>query len=186
MARLTLAVLALCCLGMAAGEMAMGCSGALRLRGGYEDDGGYNGGGGYGDGGGYGGRGGYRGRGRGGFRGRGRGRGRGPPPDGPIDELKLYVGGLNWDLDNGGLKEIFSKYGECECEIMIDRYSQRSRGFGFVTFQDAAAATAAKEAMDGQEILGRAVAVNNARQRVERTEAEMGGEGGGGGDAPME
>jgi len=58
----------------------------------------------------------FRGRGRGGFRGRGRGRGgrRGGPPEGPIDELKLYVGSLSWGVDDAGLLEAFTPYGNCE------------------------------------------------------------------------
>ena len=55
---------------------------------------------------------------RGGFRGRGRGRGRGgrrgAPPEGPIDDLKLYVGQLSWNVDDAGLKEAFQLYGSCE------------------------------------------------------------------------
>ena len=60
---------------------------------------------------------GFRGRGRGGFRGRGRG-GRGGrsggAPEGPIDECKLYVGGLSWNVDDAGLQEAFQSYGTCE------------------------------------------------------------------------
>jgi len=70
-----------------------------------------------GDMGGMGGGDGFRGRGRGGFRGRGRG-GRGGrsggAPEGPIDELKLYVGGLSWNVDDAGLQEAFQSYGTCE------------------------------------------------------------------------
>lgn len=57
--------------------------------------------------------GGFRGRGRGGFRGRGRGRGGrgGGPPEGPIDELKLYVGNLDWGVDDELLESAFKEYG---------------------------------------------------------------------------
>ncbi|KAJ1475156.1 hypothetical protein T484DRAFT_1910209 [Baffinella frigidus] len=150
--------------------------------GGYGGGGGYRGGGGgyrgRGDGGGYrGGGGGYRGRGGGGgFRGRGR-----APPEGPIDPIKLYVGGLSWDVDDAKLQEVFGSYGQCTAQVMTDKYSGRSRGFGFVTFEEAAACETARDAIDGQEILNRAVKVNNARQMAPREEFEGGGGGGGGG-----
>lgn len=134
---------------------------SCRDNGGYEDRGG-----------------GYRGR---GYRGRGRGRGGGRgygsrPPEGPIDELKVYVGGISWNIDDQGLLEAFSEFGQCEAKIMVDKYTGRSRGFGFVTYQDPAACSAAIEAMNGRELDGRTITCNNARQRTYDTE---GGEGGG-------
>jgi len=59
------------------------------------------------------GRGGFRGRGRGGG-GRGRGGRSGGGPEGPIDQLKLYVGSLSWGVDDAALQEEFSKFGPCE------------------------------------------------------------------------
>ena len=106
-------------------------------------------------------------RGSGGFRGGGRARG-GAPPGGPPDELKLYVGGLSWGVDDAGLQAAFQTYGACQAMVMTDKYTGRSRGMGFVTFDNPAAATSAIEAMNGQEIDGRAITCNNARKMVER------------------
>ena len=127
--------------------------------------------------------GGYRGR---GFRGRGRGRGRGyssGPPEGPVDELKVYVGGLSWNVDDQGLSEAFAPFGECEAKVMIDKYTGRSRGFAFVTYVTPEASLAAIEAMNGKEIDGRAITCNHARQRVYAEEPPApGAEGGIDGD----
>ena len=98
-------------------------------------------------------------RGRG-FRGRGRGRGRGyggRPPDGPIDELKVFVAGIAWSVNDQGLLGAFSEFGPCEAKIMVDKFSGRSRGFGFVTYQDPAHSLAAIEAMNGNELEGRTI-----------------------------
>jgi cold-inducible RNA-binding protein len=131
--------------------------------------------------------GGFRGR---GFRGRGRGRGRGyasGAPEGPIDELKVYVGGLSWNVDDQGLAAAFAPFGECEAHVMIDKYTGRSRGFAFVTYQTPEACQAAIEAMNGKEIDGRSITCNNARQRIYAEEPPApeaeGGHDGEGGDA---
>lgn len=89
---------------------------------------------------------------------------------------KLFVGGLDWNTDNNGLQQAFSEYGEVvEASVITDRETGRSRGFGFVTFADAAAANAAITAMDGKSLDGRTVRVNHAEDKP------RGGGGGGGG-----
>ena len=69
-------------------------------------------------------------------------------------------------MDDAGLKEAFSPYGDCEATVMMDKFTGRSRGFGFVTFGSAVAATSAIEAMHNKELDGRALVCNNAKQLV--------------------
>ena len=88
---------------------------------------------------------------------------------------KLFVGGLKWGTDDHGLRAAFESFGEVtDAKVITDRETGRSRGFGFVTFSDDAAGQKAIEEMDGAEIDGRRVTVNEARER-------RGGGGGGGG-----
>lgn len=90
---------------------------------------------------------------------------------------KLYVGNLSHDLDNNDLKDTFQAYGEVtSAQIIMDRDSGRSKGFGFVEMGDLAQAQAAIDALDGTEVAGRALTVNEARPQTER----RGGGGGGG------
>jgi len=94
---------------------------------------------------------------------------------------KLFVGSLSWDTNDEGLNAAFSPFGEISEAIVIsDRYSGRSRGFGFVTFNDDEAADKAIEALNGTELDGRTIRVDVA-QAKERTGGDGGGGGGGGG-----
>jgi RNA recognition motif-containing protein len=93
---------------------------------------------------------------------------------------KLFVGSLSWDTNDDGLHAAFSPYGEISEAIVIsDRYTGRSRGFGFVTFNDDEAADKAIEALNGTELDGRTIRVDVA-QAKERT-GGGGGRGGRGG-----
>lgn len=90
---------------------------------------------------------------------------------------KLFVGGISWNTNDNSLQEAFSKYGEVvEARIIYDRESGRSRGFGFVTFNTSEDASAAIQALDGQELDGRTIRVNVANDRTRG----YGGGGGGG------
>ena len=90
---------------------------------------------------------------------------------------KLYVGGLSWNTDESGLRATFEQYGELdEVKIISDRNTGRSRGFGFVTFADRDSADQAISALDGQQLDGRSITVNEARERGD----SRGGGGGGG------
>ncbi len=95
---------------------------------------------------------------------------------------KLFIGGLSWDTTNDGLRTAFAKFGEIsEATVVTDRESGRSRGFGFVTFEDAGAADSAIQAMNGTMLDGRSLNVNEANDRPRRDGG--GGRGGGrGGD----
>ena len=80
--------------------------------------------------------------------------------------VRLYIGNLSFYADGDDLNEIFSNCGEVEEAIVITRPgSDRSRGFGFVTMQDQAGADEAIRQLHGQEIAGRPIAVNVARER---------------------
>jgi RNA recognition motif-containing protein len=93
---------------------------------------------------------------------------------------KLFVGSLAWGTDDVGLRAAFESYGEIQEAVVInDRDTGRSRGFGFVTFADDAAADKAIEGMHGAELDGRTLEVNEARERAPRS-GGGGGNGGGG------
>ena len=88
---------------------------------------------------------------------------------------KLYVGSLSWDTTDEGLKTAFSRFGEVtEAKVITDRETGRSRGFGFVTFNNNDEAMAAIAGMDGKDLDGRTMKVNEAQDKGPR-------EGGGGG-----
>ena len=86
-----------------------------------------------------------------------------------MDNKKLFVGGISWNLTEEELKEAFAKVGEVEeAKIITDRVSGRSKGFGFVTMATAEDAAKAIEEMNGTELDGRAITVNEARPQKER------------------
>ena len=81
---------------------------------------------------------------------------------------KIYVGNLPWSINNDSLKGLFDSYGEIdEAVVITDRHSGRSKGFGFVTFKDDAATEKAIQEMNGKEVEGREIKVNEARPREE-------------------
>ncbi len=90
---------------------------------------------------------------------------------------KLFVGGLNWKTTDDGLRQAFARFGEItEPKVIMDRETGRSRGFGFVTFVDDAGADSAISEMDGTELEGRTIKVNQAEEK-----SRSGGGGGRGG-----
>lgn len=91
---------------------------------------------------------------------------------------KLYVGNLSYQVDSSELEQLFGQHGTVvSAQIINDRDTGRSKGFGFVEMSSDDEATAAVAALNGQEHGGRALTVNEARPREERS----GGGGGGGG-----
>ncbi|HEV8607909.1 MAG TPA: RNA-binding protein [Tepidisphaeraceae bacterium] len=91
---------------------------------------------------------------------------------------KLYVGNLSYQVDSSELEKLFSAHGTvASAQIISDRETGRSKGFGFVEMTSDDEATAAIAALNGQEYQGRTLTVNEARPREERP----GGFGGGGG-----
>jgi cold-inducible RNA-binding protein len=88
---------------------------------------------------------------------------------------KLFVGNLSFDLTENDLQDAFAAHGTVvEANLMMDRATGRPRGFGFVTMSTPAEAQKAIDALNGKQLSGRALTVNLARPREERS-------GGGGG-----
>ena len=95
---------------------------------------------------------------------------------------KLYVGNLSYDVQDRELQELFAQYGTVSsAKVVMDRDSGRSKGFGFVEMGSDSEAEAAISALNGQEIKGRALTVNEARPKEDRGGGGGGGFGGGGG-----
>jgi RNA recognition motif-containing protein len=94
---------------------------------------------------------------------------------------KLYVGNLNYNTTEDLLRQAFSANGRevTSVSIVMDRETGRSRGFAFVEFSTSEAAQQALQELDGQELDGRMLRINEAREREAR-----GGGGGGGGGGP--
>ncbi|XP_008940554.1 PREDICTED: cold-inducible RNA-binding protein isoform X3 [Merops nubicus] len=84
------------------------------------------------------------------------------------DEGKLFVGGLSFDTNEQSLEQVFSKYGQIsEVVVVKDRETQRSRGFGFVTFENIDDAKDAMMAMNGKSVDGRQIRVDQAGKSSE-------------------
>jgi RNA recognition motif-containing protein len=82
--------------------------------------------------------------------------------------MDIYVGNLSFEVTEAELKEAFSAFGQVESvKIIIDNYSGRSKGFGFVEMPDRGQAQSAIEGLQGKELKGRAINVNEARPRTE-------------------
>jgi len=95
---------------------------------------------------------------------------------------KLYIGGLPYSTTNDELKAEFSKAGEvASANVIIDKMSGRSRGFGFVEFANDADADKAIEMFNDKELGGRKILVNEARPMEDRPKREGGFGGGRGG-----
>jgi RNA recognition motif-containing protein len=93
---------------------------------------------------------------------------------------KLYVGNLSYSVDNAQLEELFSKYGSVRsAEVIQDRDTGRSKGFGFVEMSDDNAAREAIEGLNGREQYGRSLTVNEARPKESRGGGGYGGGRGG-------
>src|SRR5690349_5777112 len=94
---------------------------------------------------------------------------------------KLYVGNLSFNTTENDLQDTFAAHGAVvEANLMTDRMSGRSRGFAFVTMSSPEEAQKAIEALNGAQLDGRALTVNEARPREERSPSSGGGSRGGG------
>jgi cold-inducible RNA-binding protein len=86
-----------------------------------------------------------------------------------MDQNKLYVGNLSYDVNNESLTDMFKEFGEVtEAVVIVDRETNRSKGFGFVTFTKEEDAAKAIKELDGKEIDGRNIKVNVAKPRESR------------------
>ena len=99
--------------------------------------------------------------------------------------MNIYVGNLSYDTDDHGLRQAFEKYGSVDSvNIIFDKFSGRSKGFGFIEMPDNSEAQKAIDELDGQDLDGRNIKVNQAKPREERGGGYRGGggnRGGGGG-----
>lgn len=94
--------------------------------------------------------------------------------------MNIFVGNLSYGITEEDLKKAFGAYGKVDtANIIKDQYSNQSKGFGFVEMPDQAEAQAAISALNGKELNGRALTVNEARPRADR--GDRGGRRGGGG-----
>jgi RNA recognition motif-containing protein len=81
----------------------------------------------------------------------------------------IYVGNLAYSVTSDDLREVFSEYGEVSsANVIMDKFSGRSKGFGFVEMPDSSAASSAIEALNEQDLQGRNMRVNEARPREDR------------------
>ena len=93
---------------------------------------------------------------------------------------KLYVGNLSYDVTDADLRQLFEAHGTVgSAQVIIDRSTNRSKGFGFVEMGNDEEAKAAIDALNGQDNNGRALTVNEARPREDRGGGGRGGRGGG-------
>ena len=91
---------------------------------------------------------------------------------------RLYVGGLPYETTDDELKELFSEAGAVEsAKVVTDKYSGRSRGFGFVEMSNDDEAMKAIESMNGKQVGDRTITVNEAKPMGERREGGFGGGG---------
>ena len=95
---------------------------------------------------------------------------------------KLYVGNLSFDITEGELRQLFTPFGTVtSCNVIMDRMTERPRGFAFVELSSSDEATKAINELNGKEVGGRAMVVNEAKPREDRPRGGGGFGGGGGG-----
>jgi cold-inducible RNA-binding protein len=91
---------------------------------------------------------------------------------------RIFVGNLPFTASNGQLEQLFSPFGEVtEASVVVDRESGRSKGFGFIQMTSESAAQSAISSLDGTMLDGRAINVNVAKPRAERTPSFRSGYG---------
>ena len=97
---------------------------------------------------------------------------------------KLFVGNLSFNTTEGDILDLFKQAGTvAKCELIVDKFTNKSRGFAFVEMGTQEEANAAVTQLNGKELDGRALTVNEARPREDRPRGDFGGGGGGrGGD----
>ena len=95
---------------------------------------------------------------------------------------RLFVGGLPFSTTSEELEQLFAAHGTvASARVITDRETQRSKGFGFVEFESDDEGKAAEKALNGTELSGRSLTVNEARPQEDRPRRDNNGGGGGGG-----
>ncbi|MDH6533892.1 RNA-binding protein [Parabacteroides sp. 52] len=95
--------------------------------------------------------------------------------------MNIFIAGLSYDVNDADLAELFQEYGAvASAKVVIDRQTNRSKGFGFVEIEDNEAAAKAIEELNGAEYAGRTLAVSEARPREERPARSFNNNRGGG------
>ncbi|MGD0651533.1 MAG: RNA-binding protein [Verrucomicrobiia bacterium] len=93
---------------------------------------------------------------------------------------KLFVGNLSFNTTEGDILDLFKQAGNVvKCELIVDKFTNKSRGFAFVEMGSQEEATKAVAELNGKELDGRALTVNEARPREERPRGDFGGGRGG-------
>ncbi|MBP1638433.1 MAG: RNA-binding protein [Bacteroidetes bacterium] len=94
--------------------------------------------------------------------------------------MNIYISHLSYGVDDNGLKEVFEAYGQVDsAKVITDKFTGKSRGFGFVEMPDEAEANKAIEALNQSEVNGMTINVNIAKPREERPRREFSNNGGG-------
>ena len=89
------------------------------------------------------------------------------PEEKEVDRMNIYVGNLSYDMTEDDLRRAFEEFGTVESvKIIMDRYSGRSKGFGFVEMPSDEEAKKAIEGLNGKSLMGREIRVNEARPRT--------------------
>lgn len=95
--------------------------------------------------------------------------------------MNIYVGNLSYDSGEADVRKAFEAFGKVTTvNIIMDQYTGRSKGFGFVEMPDGNEAKAAIAGLNGKDLQGRALNVNEARPKTERSSGDRGSRGGGG------
>jgi cold-inducible RNA-binding protein len=104
-----------------------------------------------------------------------------------IMSTRLYIGNLSYNTTENQLQELFAQHGPVtNVDLIMDKFSGRPRGFGFITMETKEGAEAAIQALNGKNVDGRDLMVNEARPREERAPGSGGGYGGGRGEGRRE
>jgi RNA recognition motif-containing protein len=96
--------------------------------------------------------------------------------------MNIYVANIPFKATEDELKGLFEEYGEVSStKIILDKFTQRSRGFGFIEMSDDAAARQAINSLNGADFMGKNLVVNEARPKTDAPRSGGGNRGGGGG-----
>ena len=96
--------------------------------------------------------------------------------------MKIYIGNMSYDVHAEDLREAFGEFGDVDsADIIVDKSNGRSKGFGFVEMPNKAAAQAAIAGLNGKELKGRAIMVNEAKPKTKNNDSRGGNKSGRGG-----